>query len=58
MRIIICDDCESDALAAKEVIKRTAQKLHMKTEFDIYANAAEVERKLLIKKLLIFSYLI
>lgn len=50
MNIVICDDSESDALAAKEVIKRTAQELHIKTEFDIYSNAADVERKLLIKK--------
>lgn len=50
MNIVICDDCESDAMAAKEVIKRTAQELHIKTEFDIYSNAAEVERKLLVKK--------
>ncbi len=50
MNIIICDDCEFDALTAKEVIKRTAQELHVKTEFDIYSNAADVERKLLINK--------
>lgn len=50
MNIVICDDHESDALAAKEVIKRTAQELHIKTEFDIYSNTAEVERKLLVKK--------
>ncbi len=50
MNIVICDDCEYDALAAKEVIKRTAQELHIKTEFDIYSNAVEVERKLLVKK--------
>ncbi len=50
MNIVICDDCESDAMAAKEVIKRTAQELHIKTEFDIYSNATEVERKLLVKK--------
>ena len=50
MNIVICDDSESDALAAKEVIKRTAQELHIKTEFDIYSNATEVERKLLMKK--------
>ena len=50
MNIVICDDFESDALAAKEVIKRTAQELHIKTEFDIYSNATEVERKLLMKK--------
>lgn len=50
MNIVICDDRESDALAAKEVIKRTAQELHIKTEFDIYSNAAEVERILLVKK--------
>lgn len=50
MNIVICDDRESDAIAAKEVIKRTAQELHIKTEFDIYSNAAEVERKLLVKK--------
>lgn len=50
MNIVICDDRESDALAAKEVIKRTAQELHIKTEFDIYSNAADVERKLLINK--------
>ncbi len=50
MNIVICDDCESDAMAAKEVIKRTAQELHIKTEFDIYSNATEIERKLLVKK--------
>lgn len=50
MNIIICDDCESDALAAKEVIKQTVHELHIKAEFDIYSNAAEVERKLLVKK--------
>lgn len=50
MNIVICDDHESDALASKEVIKQTAQELHIKTEFDIYSNAAEVERKLLVKK--------
>ncbi len=50
MNIVICDDRESDAIAAKEVVKRTAQELHIKTEFDIYSNAAEVERKLLLKK--------
>lgn len=50
MRIIICDDCESDAMSAKEVIKRTAQELHVKTEFDIYSNAAEVEHMLLVSK--------
>lgn len=50
MRIIICDDCESDAMSAKEVIKRTAQELHVKTEFDIYSNAAEIEHMLLVSK--------
>lgn len=50
MNIVICDDQESDALAAKEVIKQTAHELHIKTEFDIYSKAAEVEWKLLIKK--------
>lgn len=50
MRIIICDDRESDALAAKEVIKRAAQDLHVKTEFDIYSNATEVEKILFVKK--------
>lgn len=48
--IVICDDCESDALAAKEVIKRTAQELHIKTDFDIYSNAPEVKQKLPVKK--------
>ncbi len=50
MNIVICDDSESDALTAKEVIKRTAQKLHIKTEFDIYQKPTEVEWKLLVKK--------
>jgi len=50
MNIVICDDCESDALAAKDVIKRTAQELHIKTEFDIYSNATEVEKILFVKK--------
>lgn len=50
MNIVICDDSESDALAAKEVIKRTAHELHIKTEFEIYSKAADVERKLLVKK--------
>lgn len=39
INIVICNDCESDELAAKEVIKRTAQELHIKTDFDIYSNA-------------------
>lgn len=50
MNIVICDDRESDTLAAKEVIKQTVHELHIKAEFDIYLNAAEVERKLLVKK--------
>ena len=50
MNIIICDDCETDALAAKEVIKQAAHELHIKTEFDIYSNATDVEHKLLVKK--------
>lgn len=50
MNIVICDDRESDALAAKSVIKRTVEELHIKTEFDYYSKAAEVERKLLVKK--------
>lgn len=50
MNIVICDDCESDVLSAKEVIKQTVHELHIKTEFDIYSSAADVERKLLVKK--------
>lgn len=50
MNIVICDDDESDILIAKNVIKRTVQELHIKTEFDYYSNAKDIERKLLIKK--------
>jgi response regulator of the lytR/algR family len=37
-------------MSAKEVIKRTAQDLHVNTEFDIYSNATEVEKNLFVKK--------
>ena len=50
MNIVICDDDESDILTAKNVIKQTVQELHIKTEFDYYSNATDVERKLLVKK--------
>lgn len=50
MNIVICDDSKSDALAAKEIIKQTLHKLHIKAEFDYYSNASDIERKLLIKK--------
>lgn len=50
MNIVICDDSESDAINAQEIIKQTAFELHVKVEFDYYANAKDVERKLLIKK--------
>ncbi|MBO5104399.1 MAG: response regulator transcription factor [Ruminococcus sp.] len=49
MDIVICDDSESDALSAKDVIKQTVQELHMKADFYCYSNATDVERKLLIK---------
>ncbi|MDE6500988.1 MAG: LytTR family DNA-binding domain-containing protein [Ruminococcus sp.] len=50
MNIVICDDDESDILTAKNVIKQTVQELHIKTEFDYYLKATDVEKKLLIKK--------
>lgn len=50
MNIVICDDSKSDALAAKEVIKQALNELHIKTEFDYYSNATDIERKLIIKK--------
>ena len=50
MNIVICDDSKSDALAAKEIIKQTLHKLHIKAEFDYYTNASDIERKLIIKK--------
>lgn len=50
MNIVICDYREFDALTAKAVIKRTVEELHIKTEFDYYSNAANIERKLLVKK--------
>lgn len=50
MNIVICDDNESDALAAKEVIKQTVQELHIKTDYDYYLNAAETECRFLVKK--------
>lgn len=50
MNIVICDDDESDILIAKNVIKQTVQELHIKTKFDYYSNATDVERKLLVKK--------
>lgn len=50
MKIVICDDSKSDALAAKEVIKQTLHGLHIKAEFDYYSNATDIERKLIIKK--------
>ncbi len=50
MNISICDDNESDILNTKDVIKQTAHELHIKTEFDCYSNATDVEQKLLVKK--------
>lgn len=50
MNIVICDDMETDALAAKKIIQQTAHELRIKTEFDIYSNAADAEHKLLVKK--------
>lgn len=50
MNIVICDDRDTDALSAKNIIKETAQKLHIKTDFDIYSKADDVEQKILIKK--------
>lgn len=50
INIVICDDNKSDALIAKNLIKQTFQDLHIKTEFDYYSNAMEVERKILVKE--------
>lgn len=48
MNIVICDDSESDACTAKDLIKQTVYELHIKTEFDCYSNAVDVERRLMV----------
>lgn len=50
LNIAICDDSKSDAIAARDVILKTAKDLHIKAEVDYYLSAAEVENKLLKKK--------
>lgn len=47
MNIAICDDSEIDALAAKEVIKKTLKELHVQADIDYCLNAEEIEAKLL-----------
>lgn len=49
IQIIICDDCQADAVQAQRVISQAAENLRVKTEFDYYSKATDVERKLLQK---------
>lgn len=49
MNIAICDDIECDALAAREVIRNTLNKLNIEAEIEYYLNAKEIQDKLLKK---------
>ena len=49
MNIAICDDIECDALAAREVIRNTLNKLNKEAEIEYYLNAKEIQDKLLKK---------
>ncbi len=49
MNIAICDDKECDALAAREVIRNTLNKLNKEAEIEYYLNAKEIQDKLLKK---------
>ena len=49
MNIAICDDKECDALAAREVIRNTLNKLNKEAEIEYYLNAEEIQDKLLKK---------
>ncbi len=53
MNIAICDDKECDALAAREVIRNTLNKLNKEAEIEYYLNAKEIQDKLLKKNELI-----
>lgn len=50
IQIILCDDKQNDAVQAQEVIAHTAESLHIKTEFDYYPRATDVEKRLLQKR--------
>lgn len=50
LNIAICDDSKSDAIAAKDVISKTAKELHINADVDYYLSASEIENKLLKKK--------
>ncbi len=47
MNIAICDDSEIDALAAKEVIKKTLKELHVQADIVCCLTAKEIEAKML-----------
>ena len=47
MNIAICDDSETDALAAKEVIRNTLTELHIRADIECYLSAKGIESKLL-----------
>lgn len=47
MNIAICDDSETDALAAKEVIRNALTELHVQADIDHFLSAEEIESKLL-----------
>lgn len=47
IHISICDDSETDALAAKEVIRNTLNELHVQADIDYCLSAKEIEAKLL-----------
>lgn len=49
MQIMICDDCQADAVQAQNVITQAVKNLHVKAEFDYYSKAADVEKRLLQK---------
>jgi DNA-binding LytR/AlgR family response regulator len=47
IRIAICDDCEIDAVAAKKVIRKTLNEIHVNAEIEYCNQAADIENKLL-----------
>lgn len=53
MNIAICDDKECDAVAAREAIRNTLNKLNKEAEIEYYLNAKEIQDKLLKKNELI-----
>lgn len=50
INIAICDDSETDALAARKVIRNTLNHLKQEAEIEYYFNAKDIQNKLLKRK--------